>query len=52
MFSTFLMASVLLMLIAVGVSAVVAYLFAEAKWEKHPMASCSYRRAASYASSY
>lgn len=52
MFSPFLAATVLLTLIAVGVSAVAAYLFAEAKWAKHPMASCTYQRAASYASVY
>lgn len=52
MFSTFLMAYVLFTLVAVGLITVGIYLFAEAKWNKHPMASCTYRRAASFVSSY
>ncbi|WDZ95941.1 hypothetical protein Herbaro_21095 [Herbaspirillum sp. WKF16] len=50
MFTTFLMAAVLFTLIAVAGTAVGVYLFAEAKWNKHPLARCSYRRAASFAS--
>ncbi|NUU01542.1 hypothetical protein [Herbaspirillum robiniae] len=50
MFSTFLMAVVLFTLIAVAGAAYGVYLFAEAKWNKHPLSRCTYRRAASFAS--
>lgn len=50
MFSTFLIVVFLVALVAVGLSTAAVYLFAEAKWEKHPMASCTYRRAISFSS--
>lgn len=50
MITTFLMAVVLFTILAVAGAAFGIYLFAEAKWDKHPLARCSYRRAASFAS--
>ncbi|KAF1045472.1 MAG: hypothetical protein GAK35_01343 [Herbaspirillum frisingense] len=52
MFTPFLMAVILLTLIAIGFSAVGIYFFAEAKWNKHPLARCTQRRAASFAAAY
>lgn len=51
MFTTFLIAA-LFTLIAVAGSTVAIYLFAEAKWNKHPLARFSHRRATSFATSY
>jgi hypothetical protein len=49
MFSTFLMAVILCTLFAIAFSAAGIYLFAEARWNRHPLARCTYRRAARFA---
>ncbi|MBP0598120.1 hypothetical protein J8I26_08410 [Herbaspirillum sp. LeCh32-8] len=51
MFTTFLMAA-FFTLIAVAGSAVAIYLFAEAKWNKHPLAQVSYRRVERFSAAY
>jgi len=49
---TFLLAVFLIMTTMVGISSVVVYLVAESKWRRHPLARCTYQRAASFSTSY